>query len=62
MKIQFGVVEKKLYYPDCFFYLWAVRAKRAAPKKRQKKKFGNFYYIKYIHIYKKSYDLFNVHK
>jgi hypothetical protein len=33
IKIQFGVVEKKLCYLDCFFNLWAVRA---APKKHQK--------------------------
>jgi hypothetical protein len=30
---QFGVVEKKLCYPNCFFYLWAFWA---ASKKHQK--------------------------
>jgi hypothetical protein len=30
--------------------------------KNIKNKILKFYYIKYIHIYKKSYDLFNVHK
>jgi hypothetical protein len=30
--------------------------------KNIKNKISNFYYTKYMHIYKKSYDLVNVHK